>query len=114
MFAVIVIVIVTVTVTVVLVVALVAIDGYNSLVKKRNRTKEARSQIDVELERRHDLIPNLVASVKGYAAHESGTLEAVTASRAAAISVGAEPSPAAVRERRERFEQLAALLVRGD
>ncbi len=90
MFAVIVIVIL------VLVVALVAIAGYNSLVKKRNRTREAWSQIDVELKRRHDLIPNLVASVKGYAAHESGTLEAVTASRAAAISAGAGPSPAAV------------------
>ena len=87
---------VIIIVIVVLVVALIVIAGYNSLVRKRNRTKEAWSQIDVELKRRHDLIPNLVASVKGYAAHESGTFEAVTASRAAAISAGADTSPAAV------------------
>ncbi len=87
---------VIIVVIVVLVVALVAMAGYNNLVRKRNRTKEAWSQIDVELKRRHDLIPNLVASVKGYAAHESGTFEAVTASRAAAISAGAGTSPAAV------------------
>lgn len=81
---------------VVLVVALVAAAGYNGLVRKRSRAKEAWSRIDVELKRRHDLIPNLAASVKGYAAHESGTLEAVTASRAAAINAAAGTSPAAV------------------
>jgi len=85
-----------IVVIVVLVVVLVAAAGYNSLVRKRNRTKGAWSQIDVELKRRHDLIPNLVASVKGYAAHESEAFEAVTASRAAAISAGAGTSPAAV------------------
>lgn len=88
--------IVIVVVIVVLVVASGAAVGFNSLVRKRNRTQEAWSQIDVELKRRHDLIPNLVASVKGYAAHESGTFEAVTASRASAISAGAGTSPAAV------------------
>ena len=86
----------SIVVIVVLIVALVVVAGCNSLVKKRNRTAEAWSQIDVELKRRHDLIPNLVASVKGYAAHESETFEAVTASRAAAISAGAGTSPAAV------------------
>jgi LemA protein len=70
--------------------------GFNSLVRRRNRTTEAWSQIDVELKRRHDLIPNLVQTVKGYAAHESGTFEAVTASRANAISAGASSDPAAV------------------
>ena len=70
--------------------------AYNGLVKKRNRTQEAWSQIDVELKRRHDLIPNLVASVKGYAAHESGTLEAVTNARAAAVSAGATGDPAKI------------------
>lgn len=83
-------------IVVVLVVALVAAVGYNGLVRKRSRAKEAWSQIDVELKRRHDLIPNRVASVKGHAAHESGTLEAVTASRVAAINAGAGTSPAAV------------------
>src|SRR5664280_1994862 len=46
--------------------------AYNGLVKKRNRTQEAWSEIDVELKRRHDLIPNLVSTVQGYAAHERG------------------------------------------
>ncbi|HZM55680.1 MAG TPA: LemA family protein [Acidimicrobiales bacterium] len=46
--------------------------AYNGLVKKRNRTQEAWSEIDVELKRRHDLIPNLVSTVQGYAAHEGG------------------------------------------
>jgi LemA protein len=60
---------------------------YNGLVRLRNQTKNAWSQIDVQLKRRHDLIPNLVETVKGYAAHQRQTLEAVTAARN--IAVGA-------------------------
>ncbi len=74
-------------VIVVLVLALIFL--YNGLVRKRNRTQEAWSQIDVELKRRHDLIPNLVQTVQGYAAHERGTFEAVTQARATAVSAGA-------------------------
>ena len=59
---------------------------YNGLVKLRNQTKNAWSQIDVQLKRRHDLIPNLVETVKGYAAHERQTLEAVIQARNTAVS----------------------------
>jgi LemA protein len=59
---------------------------YNNLVNRRNRVKNAFAQIDVQLTRRYDLIPNLIESVKGYMAHERGTLEAVISARNAASS----------------------------
>ena len=62
------------------------ISTYNGLVKLRNMVKDQWSQIDVLLKRRADLIPNLVETVKGYAKHESGTLEAVIAARNKAVS----------------------------
>ena len=65
-----------------------AVGSYNKLVGLRNRAEEMWAQIDVQLTRRHDLIPNLVATVKGYAEHESGVFEAVTKARAAAVSAG--------------------------
>jgi len=73
-----------VLVAVVLIVFIVS--GYNSLVTLRNRYKNAYSQIDVQLKRRYDLIPNLVETAKGYLAHERGTLEAVIAARNAAVT----------------------------
>jgi LemA protein len=63
-----------------------AIGIYNGLVTLRNRFKNAFSQIDVQLKRRYDLIPNLVESVKGYIQHERGTLEAVVKARGSAVS----------------------------
>jgi LemA protein len=60
--------------------------AFNSLIKLRNRTQEAWSDIDVQLKRRYDLIPNLVETVKGYASHESGTFEKVIQARNAAMS----------------------------
>ncbi|MFH0969025.1 MAG: LemA family protein [Patescibacteria group bacterium] len=59
---------------------------YNGLIRLKNRVDEAWSDIDVQLKRRHDLIPNLINTVKGYAAHEKELFEKVTAARAAAIS----------------------------
>ncbi|MDD5551816.1 MAG: LemA family protein [Candidatus Pacebacteria bacterium] len=59
---------------------------YNSLVRLKNRAKEAWSDIDVQLKRRHDLIPNLVETVKGYASHEKELFEKVTEARANAIN----------------------------
>src|SRR5688500_18245222 len=69
---------------VVVLVGLFVILAYNGLVAKRNRSENAWAQVDVQLRRRHDLIPNLVETVKGYAAHEQGTFTAVTEARAAA------------------------------
>jgi LemA protein len=66
---------------------------YNGLIAARNRTQEAWSEIDVELKRRHDLIPNLVNTVQGYMGHERGTLEAVTQARANAVAAGATGDP---------------------
>jgi LemA protein len=65
---------------------------YNRFVSLVNRTKEAWADIDVQLKRRYDLIPNLVETVKGYAAHERGTLDAVTEARAKATQVTIDPS----------------------
>ena len=67
-------------------VLLYVIVTYNSLVRLRNRIQNAWAQIDVQLRRRYDLIPNLVETVKGYAKHERDTLEAVTQARANAIN----------------------------
>jgi LemA protein len=62
------------------------IAAYNGLVRLRNLVKEAWAQIDVQLKRRHDLIPNLVETVRGYAGHERQTLESVIAARTRAVS----------------------------
>src|SRR3982074_477752 len=72
---------------------ILAIAMYNSLVRLKVQTDNAWADIDVQLKRRYDLIPNLVETVKGYAAHEKGVFEAVTQARANAISAGATGSP---------------------
>lgn len=75
---------------VVAVVALFLIATYNGLIGKRNQVRNAWGQIDVQLMRRHELIPNLVNAVKGYMEHERGLLERVTEARAAAIAAGGD------------------------
>ena len=79
-------------VVVVLVIALLMI--YNGLVTKRNRVDEANAQIQVQLKRRHDLIPNLVNAVKGYMDFEKGVLTQVTEARAAAVAAGSQGTAA--------------------
>ncbi len=69
-----------------------AIYAYNNFVRLTQRTKEAWADIDVQLKRRYDLIPNLIETVKGYAAHERGVFEEVTAARAKATQVHVDPS----------------------
>ena len=85
-----------VAIVVVLVIVLVAL--YNRLVQLRNRVDNAWAQIDVQLKRRRDLIPNLVETVKGYAAHERGTFEAVTQARAAAAGAQGPAQTAAAED----------------
>jgi LemA protein len=82
------VIVVIVVVVLVVLVALWGVAGYNGLIKLRNRVEEAWRQIDVELTRRHDLIPNLVETVKGYASHERETLDAVIRARNAAAQPG--------------------------
>ena len=84
---------------IVVVLGLIFAGLYNGLVKLRNVVQESWAQIDVELKRRHDLIGNLVETVKGYAAHERGTLDEVTGSRR---GHGAQPGPRAGRAVRGR------------
>ena len=84
---------------------------YNGLVRLRNQTKNAWAQIDVQLKRRHDLIPNLIETVKGYMEHERGTLEAVTNARNLAQSAdNANPGARAAAEG-QLSGALARLLV---
>ena len=77
----------------------------NSFIRARNKVDESWSGIDVQLKRRHDLVPNLVDTVKGYAAHESATLLAVTEARSAAMAAGSGP------ERRAAEAQLTGALA---
>jgi LemA protein len=79
-------------------VAAVPLIIYNRLVHLRNVTRESWRDIDTELQRRYDLVPNLVNTVKGYAAHEQQTFEAVTAQRADAMSASRPPDEQAPRE----------------
>jgi len=78
--------VVIVLIIIIAVMAVIVIGMYNSLVRLRNQVKNAWSQIDVQLKRRHDLIPNLMETVKGYMKHERETLENITQARSKAMS----------------------------
>ncbi|OGN02572.1 MAG: hypothetical protein A2651_00115 [Candidatus Yanofskybacteria bacterium RIFCSPHIGHO2_01_FULL_42_12] len=81
--------------------------AFNALVRSRNRVKESWSDIDVQLKRRYDLIPNLVETVKGYAAHESQVLENVIKARSAAMGLSAQ---AGVKEHSQAENMLSGAL----
>ena len=81
-----------------IVVVLWVVGVYNGLIRLRNLVQEAWRQIDVELQRRHNLIPNLVETVKGYAAHEKGTFEEVTRARNMAVAPGSSVAEQAQQE----------------
>ncbi|MCW2955201.1 MAG: hypothetical protein JWO69_70 [Thermoleophilia bacterium] len=84
-----------ITLVVVVIIVLWAVITYNGLVARRNRVDEAWSGIDVQLKRRHDLIPNLIETVKGYAAHEKTTLQNVVQARNSAVAATESGDPAA-------------------
>ena len=77
-------------IAIIVLVVLWAIVAYNGFVRKVNHVNEAWADIDVQLKRRYDLIPNLVNTVKGYASHESGVFDSVTKARAAAMGLSAQ------------------------
>src|SRR5260370_25449557 len=85
-----------IVIAIVVLVVLWLVFTYNGLISARNRTQEAWSEIDVELKRRHDLIPNLVNTAQGYMGHERGTLEAVTNAPANAVAAGPTRDPAKI------------------
>jgi len=80
------------TIIILVIIGVILTGMYNSLVKKRIRTEEAWGDIDIQLKRRYDLIPNLVEIVKGYAKHEKETLDAVIEARAKATSINVDAS----------------------
>ena len=100
-----------------LILVIMAVGIYNSLVTLRNRYKNAYSQIDVQLKRRYDLIPNLVETAKGYMKHERETLDAVISARSKAVGAGekaaANPGdPAAMQALGQAEGQLGGALSR--
>ena len=99
-----------VVLAVIVVIALIVIGIYNGLVKRRLRVDESWAQIDVQLKRRHDLIPNLVETAKGYLRHERGTLEAVIAARNKAVgATGVKQTAQAEGELTQALGRLFAL-----
>ncbi len=85
--------------------------SYNRLVRLRNQADASWAQIDVQLKRRYDLIPNLVETVKGYAGHERGTLDAVVAARGTAMSLAQGAGPAARAEAEGMLTQALGRLI---
>ncbi|MBN1506688.1 MAG: LemA family protein [Sedimentisphaerales bacterium] len=98
-----------VLVGIVILLALAVIGIYNSLIRLRNQVDNAWSQIDVQLKRRHDLIPNLVETAKGYMKHERETFEAITKARSAAV--GARTVPEAAQAEGRLAEALSRFML---
>ena len=99
---------VLVIVGIVVILLIIFVAGYNALVRLRNQTKNAWAQIDVQLKRRHDLIPNLVETVRGYMKFERETLEAVTKAR----NIAVQASSAGAAERGKVEGELSGTLAR--
>jgi LemA protein len=100
-----------VVIAIVVVVAITIALLYNGLVRRRNQVDNAWSQIDVQLKRRHDLIPNLVEAVKDYMSYEQETLTKVTDARAAAVSAGSQGPEAQARAENALTQSLRSLFA---
>ncbi len=100
-----------VIIAIVVVVAITVALLYNGLVRRRNQVDNAWSQIDVQLKRRHDLIPNLVEAVKDYMSYEQETLTKVTDARAAAVSAGSQGPEAQARAENALTQSLRSLFA---
>jgi LemA protein len=100
-----------VIVAIVVILLIIFISTYNGLVRLRNQVKNAWAQIDVQLKRRYDLIPNLMETVKGYMKHERGTLEAVTQARNLAQQASSAGAGARGKAEGELSSALARLLL---
>jgi LemA protein len=94
-----------------IVIALAVVSIYNGLIRVRNQVKNAWSQIDVQLKRRHDLIPNLVETVKGYAGHEKDTLERVIQARNQAVSAAGQGVPQQIEAEKGLAGAMGRLMV---
>ncbi|MBG44051.1 MAG: hypothetical protein CL530_08785 [Aequorivita sp.] len=99
---------------IVAVVAILLIIVYNRFVKNRNMVKDAWSNIDVALKRRYDLIPNLVETVKGYAAHEKNTLESVIQARNTAMAVPSDDINAQIKAENQLQQTLRSIFALGE
>jgi LemA protein len=102
---------VIVIIAIVVVAAMIVALLYNGLVRRRNQVDNAWSQIDVQLKRRHDLIPNLVEAVKDYMSYEQETLTKVTDARAAAVSAGSQGPEAQARAENALTQSLRSLFA---
>ena len=96
---------------IIVIILIMMISTYNALVRLRNRVKNAWAQIDVQLKGRHDLIPNLVSTAKGYMTHERETLEAVTKARTLAQQVSSSGAGVRSKAEGELSSALARLMV---
>ncbi len=96
---------------VILLICLVLINIFNRFARNRNLVKDGWSNIDVQLKRRHDLIPNLVNTVKGYAAHESGTLEKIVQARNMAVNVKADDINAKIAAENQLQQSLRSIFA---
>lgn len=106
--------VVLIVIGIILLLAILLIQVFNRFARNRNTVKDGWSNIDVALKRRYDLIPNLVVTVKGYAAHERATLENVIATRNAAMAVPSDDINAKIKAENQLQQSLRSIFALGE